>query len=87
MFLYILFIYIYVYIYIYTRTPNWLVSFYDKALHGWRPQGARRIEDVMRRDTAAISVLWLGVLVIRFAMCRLAVYAWRRPTRVRDLHV
>ena len=35
------------------------------------------IEDVMRRDTAAPSILELGVFVIRFGMWRLVFFAWR----------
>ena len=57
------------------------------------------IEDAMRRDTAAPSILGLAFFVIRFGMWRLAAYTWRlfggsrsiladlgRSTRVRDLH-
>ena len=39
------------------------------------PSGPERIEDAVRRDTAAPSVLGFGVFVIRFGMWRLAVYA------------
>ena len=37
----------------------------------------KHIVDAMRRDTAATSMFGLGVVVIRFGMLRLVVYAWR----------
>ena len=84
-FIYI-FIYLYIYIFIYISTtytrPTRKNAVADKHIYIYiyifiYVYICIFMEDAMRRDTATPSVLGLGVFVIRFAMWRLAVYAWR----------